>query len=329
MTAPVVGVDGGGTGTRAAVAGSDGTIVGRAEGPPSLVGPVAPEVAAGVVAAVVREAAGDAGVDLPVRALFAGLAGTGREPVRVAVERELGRIGLAERVRVGTDAGAAFHDAFADGAGVLVLAGTGSMALGRDEEGREARVGGWGSLMGDEGSGYGIGVEALRRIARGADGRGPETSLEGPVLEQLGLASPQELIRWAAAASKAEVAALVPVVVRQAGAGDPAAGEILVGAVEELEGHVVALLESLGPWEAHPRVALAGGLLRPGGPRRPGGPLRKGMETVLSRHRLVATDEEPDALRGAVALAGRLAVGPAGGPVRGPARDPMTDPMRE
>jgi glucosamine kinase len=242
----------------------------------------------------------NAGQSLPVAAVWAGLAGAGREEPRSSVELELSRLGIAATVRVGTDVLAAFQDAFENGPGILLISGTGSIAWGRAEDGREGRVGGWGQHIGDEGSGFAIGLEALRRIARHADGRGPETRLQRLVLEHLGLAAVADLIPWASEASRARIAELALVVARAAGAGDAVAGEILVQAVEELEGHVLAILQSLGPWRRPPRIALAGGLLGHGGP------LRKPMEGVVVKHQLSTMQRPLDAARGAARLAQAL-----------------------
>jgi glucosamine kinase len=198
---------------------------------------------------------------------------------------------------VGTDVAAAFHDAFGDGPGILIISGTGSIAWGRAENGRQGRVGGWGHHIGDEGSGYAIGVDALRRVARHADGRAPHTHLQRLVLQHLGLHQVDELVHWAAVASKAEVAALAPVVALASSEYDEVAGEILTQAVEELEGHVLAILESLGPWAHPPQVALAGGLLRSGRA------LRAPLLTLLSKHRLPVLGRELDPARGAARLA--------------------------
>lgn len=297
MNGCVAGVDGGGTRTRVVVADAEGRPLARVEGAGSLVDATRPDLAAGVVASVTRRAAREAGVDVPLRAVYAALAGTGRESVRVDVERALVREGIAGRVRVDTDVRAAFHRAFGTGPGILLVSGTGSIGWGRSESGREGRVGGWGTVIGDEGSGYGIGREALRRVARAADGRGPETGLTRAVLDFLDLERPEELVEWAQRAGKGGVAALVSPVVAQADGGDSVAGEILVGAVEELEGHVLTLVSTLGPWSRPPRVAFSGGLLEEGGP------LRRGVETVLSHHALKRTESDPDPVLGAVDLA--------------------------
>ena len=295
-----VGVDGGGTHTRALVTDVNLRELGRAEGPASLADPSAPEASAAVIERVVRTALERVGAPTPITALWAGIAGVGREAVRTAVEGALQRSGIATHVGVGTDVEAAFEDAFDGGAGILVVAGTGSIGWGRSESGVVGRVGGWGSLVGDEGSGYAIGIEALKRVARDVDGRGEQTRLEEEILEELGLPSAEELIPWASGATKAQIAALVHVVSRCAKGGDAIAGEVLVHAVEQLEGHALTLLNTLGPWSARPRVALSGGLLEPGGI------LRAGMESALRQHHIQLVARRLDPVRGAAKRAERL-----------------------
>jgi len=311
----VVGVDAGGTRTRAVVVDEEGRELARAEGGAALADPHAPEQAAETIAAVSRDAADRAGVPLPCAALWAGVAGVGRETTRSGVEQALARMGLAERVRVSTDVEAAAADAFGSGPGILLVSGTGSIGWGRAEDGTLGRVGGWGSLIGDEGSGYAIGLEALRRIARTVDGRGPGTELQTAVIQSLGLEDAQDLIQWAAEADKGAVAALVPVVAQASRAGDAVAGEILVMAVEDLEGHVLTLLDTLGPWTEPPRLALCGGLLDPGRP------LRRAMESALAglHVRLVGRPLFP--ALGAATLARELAEGAPHTLSRTPERD--------
>lgn len=292
-----IGVDGGGTKTRAVVVDREGVEHGRAEGRAAVANAGSPSVAAASVRDVCLAALADADSAAPARAVWAGLAGAGREAARSAVELELSRYGIADVCRIGTDVVGAFHDVFPTGPGILLIAGTGSIAWGRAEDGREGRVGGWGHHVGDEGSGYAIGLDALRRVARNADGRAPGTILRDLLLERLGVDAVEKLVTWAGEAGKREVAALAPTVVEAAGDGDSVAGEILVTAVEELEGHVVTILDRLGPWTHPPKVALSGGLLRVGEP------LRGQMERVLARHRLEALPGRPDAARGAANLA--------------------------
>lgn len=261
----VVGVDGGGTGSRALILGLDGREVAMAEGPPALVLPSEPQTAADAIETVVRRVVDSSGSLLPVRALWAGLAGAGRAGAREAVEISIRSRGLARIVRVGTDVEGAHRDAFGSGPGVLLVVGTGSMVWGRDPEGREFRVGGWGGVLGDEGSGYWLGLRGLRAVARAADGRGPTTTLTETLLETLHLHDPQALIPWVAKATKGEIGALAPSVLDAALAGDPGGAEILKEGLEELLRHLEV---ARARWPAEERpipMALAGGLVEGGG----------------------------------------------------------------
>lgn len=294
-----VGVDGGATRLRALVVDGAGAALDAAEGPGALADARGPEAAARAVSAVVREALAGADLDVPADALWAGLAGAGREDARGAVEGALLDAGLARRVRVGTDAEAALEDAFGAGPGILLLAGTGSMALGRTADGDTARVGGWGAVLGDEGSGYALGVEALRRMAHAADGRGPATAITPSVLRHLGLAEPTDLVTWSGGAAKADIAGLAPLVAAAAARGDEVAGRLVGAAVEALVAHVHALARRK-PALADAAVALAGGLVEPGGP------LRAAVVASLREDGLGVNGARVDAARGAALLARRL-----------------------
>ena len=295
-----MGVDGGGTRTRVALVDGAGRERARAEGPPTLMDPADPKATIGVIVDLCREVAAKGGADLPVAGLWAGIAGAGTEPTRGVVETALGEAGLSSRTSVGADAEATFHDAFPSGPGILLISGTGSIALARGADGSRVRVGGWGGHLGDEGSGYRIGMAALRAIARGEDGRGVSTGLRDPVLQALGVDGPADLIKWTATARKADVAALVPLICEVAEAGDQAATTLIERAVDELVEHVRTLVRRLEPWPATPEVALAGGLIEEAGPLR----LRviPAIEGLPCRHR----DRAVDGARGACALAAGL-----------------------
>jgi glucosamine kinase len=292
-----LGVDGGGTRTRVALVDETGREQARAEGPPTLVDPANPSATIDVIADLCREVASKGGADLPVESLWAGIAGAGTEPTRGVVETALREAGLSSRTSVGADAQATFHDAFPSGSGILLLSGTGSIALGRGADGSSLRVGGWGVHLGDEGSGYRIGMWALRALARGEDGRGVSTDLRDPVLKALGLAGPKDLIKWIASARKADVASLVPLICEVAEAGDEAATAVIEKAVDELVGHVRTLVRRLEPWPATPEVALAGGLLKEGRP------LRLRVIEALEGLPSLPRDRAPDGARGACSLA--------------------------
>ncbi|HET9947436.1 MAG TPA: BadF/BadG/BcrA/BcrD ATPase family protein [Longimicrobiales bacterium] len=300
-----VGVDGGGTRTRAVIIDERRLELGRAEAPGAVVTLRDPRAAAEAVAQAVRAAAARACADLPAAVLWAGLAGAGHEATRAAVQRELEALDLAERVGVGTDVNAAFHAAFPEGPGILLVAGTGSIGWARSAAGRIGRVGGWGQLLGDEGSGYALGLGALRAVARAEDGREGPTLLRDLVLRALRLSDPADLIPWAGAARKADVAALVPVVLEAEERGDAAARALVARAVADLAEHVTAILARLGPWSAPPPLHLWGGLIGEGGP------LRERLFRALTALPVQLQEGRIDPEMGAAALA--LAMLEAGG----------------
>jgi len=293
----VVGVDGGGTRTRAVILDDRGVELGRAEARGRVATAESPRGAAEAVAAAVRAAAERARVDLPGLVLWAGLAGAGRDDVRDAVRSELAGTGLARDVHVGTDVEAAFHDAFGDGPGLLLIAGTGSIGWGRAADGRIDRVGGWGERLGDEGSGYAIGLDALRAVVRASDGRDPATRMSPAVLAACGMEDASDLVGWIERAAKSDVAALVPIVVDAAARLDPAAAAIVERAVAALDRHVATLLERAGPHTEPLRLVLWGGLIAEGGP------LRSAVREAVQRHALVLSDAGVDPPRGAARLA--------------------------
>lgn len=318
----VVGVDGGGSKTRVLVADGRGEMLGSFDGAASAVRPGEAEHSANVIAACVSEALTAAGVagERPV-ALCVGVAGVGRPAEREQLWRALVQRDVASEVLVAPDAQVALDDAFGDGPGILLVAGTGSVAFGRSPAGDEARVGGWGPVCGDEGSGAWIGRRALSVVTASLDGREPETSLVGAVLTAAELNEPGELVGWAATATPAQLATLAATVVSAAAGGDLRASSILDLAAEELSLHVRALARQLFADErAACPVALAGGLLKSGSA------LRKRLEHRLKSStpgaQIVAGDVRPE--RGAM----RAALALVGGPERAdapPEADPADD----
>ena len=265
MSAIVIGVDGGGTQTRVQVANEDGKVLASVTGPGSAVRPGAAALSAQIIAEVVQQALAEAGLaDATPRVLSAGIAGAGREAEREALRHALLEHELAAELLVQTDAAIALDDAFGDGAGILLAAGTGSIALGRSPAGRAARAGGFGPIIGDEGSATWLGHRALATVCAASDGREPETALTGAVLTHTECDDVQALVHWAAHASRAQFAALAPVVIHCAEQGDVRANTLCTLAVEELALHVRALARELFVDErAACPVAFAGGLLGP------------------------------------------------------------------
>ncbi len=292
----VVGVDGGATRTRFLLADGSGRILGRREGGGALLGVGDEEELGNRLVREVRALAGELDEPLPVEVLCAGLAGVaGREEARRRLEAKLVDHEVARRVHLVSDGEIAFFDAFGEGPGILLVAGTGSIAKAKRGPGAELRrVGGWGALLGDEGSGYGIGLAGLRAAIRASEGRGADSALVDVLPEALELDSIRELKSWVDTADKAGIAALGPRVVRTAEAGDRVAEEIVDDAVRALTAHVRALAAGEDP---PPRVALVGGLIEPGGS------LRSRVRAALQAAGFEPLEREVEPVRGAVQVA--------------------------
>src|SRR5918997_1036316 len=295
MAKILIGADVGGTKTAVAVS-EDGKILGRADGPGGAVRPGRALVAATTITEVVRRALSEAG-RLTADVMVVGAAGAGREPEREELRKALRAENIAPSVVVTTDIDIALAAAFDDGPGIVVSAGTGSVAVGRDKGGKRHRIGGYGWQMGDEGSGYAIGRAALGAVSRAADGRSPGTALSERILTATRSADFDALVRWAAGASPAEVAALAPHVVAVAAQGDPLAQGIMDYAARELSQLAICLLPRM---DLSPpvRVAITGGLLSPDQP------LRRALLAKLGQESAFQPTEAPvDAVAGALLLA--------------------------
>lgn len=266
MSAIVVGVDGGGSKTRIWVADERGQQLGSADGPGSAVRPGEADRSADVIVATTRDALASCEMThVTPKVLCVGVAGVGREPDRQALWQALMSRDVAEEIVVHADAAIALDDAFADGAGILLIAGTGSVAFGRGPTGLASRCGGWGPICGDEGSGAWIGRRALSIVTASSDEREPPTALVGAILTAAQMNDVDGLVGWAATAEPADLAALAPVVMSVADSGDLRANALLSLASEELVLHVRTLARQLfGDERASVPVAFAGGLLSPG-----------------------------------------------------------------
>ena len=270
MSAIVIGVDGGGTKTRILVADERGHQLGSAEGPGSAVRPGEVDRSAAIIAATTREALASCEMThVMPKVLCVGVAGVGREPDRQALWQALMSRDVAEEIVVHADAAIALDDAFGDGAGILLIAGTGSVAFGRGPTGAGSRCGGWGPTCGDEGSGAWIGRRALSIVTASSDEREPSTALVGAILTAAQVDDVHGLVAWAAAATPADLATLAPIVASVADGGDLRANSLVSMASEELVLHVRTLARRLfGDERASVPVAFAGGLLSPGAPLR-------------------------------------------------------------
>jgi N-acetylglucosamine kinase-like BadF-type ATPase len=219
-----------------------------------------------------------------------GAAGAGRAQEQAELEAALLAVGLALRVRVLADGEVALTTAFARGPGILVNAGTGSIAYARDPAGRLHRAGGYGWQLGDEGGGYWLGRRALEAAARAQDGRGEGSTLLARLLGALGLQHFDDLIRWATTATPAQVAALAPHVLNAAREGETVAQRAVDDAARELV-ELVRALERHFPGSGPLPVAMSGALLGPQSPLARA--FRERLAATVRRARLVPTRVDP------------------------------------
>src|SRR6187455_36277 len=188
----VLGIDAGGTKTVCQLADATGEVLAEARrGGANLQAAGELEVEK-VLHEVMEEAIGDHNI-IPA-AICLGIAGVDRPDDAAVVRGIMKRIGYKARVLVVNDALVALEAGAPGQPGVVIISGTGSISYGRNAAGIAARSGGWGYVLGDEGSGYWIGRSALRAVLREADHRGPRTALTPMLLEHFQVEQPQLLL---------------------------------------------------------------------------------------------------------------------------------------
>ncbi|TFH66883.1 MAG: hypothetical protein E4G90_01250 [Gemmatimonadales bacterium] len=256
----LAGADAGGSSTVAAVMVED-REVSRVTGTGAAVRPGRTMASGSIIGAIVRDALNRVGL-LRAHVLVVGAAGVGREEDRRALRDALRLEDLADTLRVVTDHQIAFEAAFGSAPGILLLAGTGSICVSRGPDGTPGRQGGHGWLVGDDGGGYALGHAALRAASRAVDGRGPPTTLVDQLVRKIRVVDFDGIVRWSVSAGPTEVAALAPVLIDAAEAGDAVAHAIIEAGAVDLAAHVTALGRGW-PEDAKPApVAIGGGLFQ-------------------------------------------------------------------
>jgi N-acetylglucosamine kinase-like BadF-type ATPase len=258
----VLGIDAGGTKTVCLLADDQGRVIGQARGGGANLQSVGELEVEKVLHHVMEEALGDHDV-LPA-AICLGIAGVDRPEDGEAVRGIMRRIGFKTPTLVVNDALVALVAGAGDDPGVVLVAGTGSIAYGRDGLGRAARAGGWGYLLGDEGGGFWIGRAALHAVVRQFDGRGPATLLTEMILSHMRLESPTQLIHeiYYRDLHRHAIAALAALVQRAADQGDAIAAQVLTRAGTELAAAAASVITRLDMrGEVFPTV-LSGGIFR-------------------------------------------------------------------
>lgn len=259
-----VGIDGGGSGVRVVVTQANLVVAGEAVGAtvnPNLIGL---EVAKQTIHSTVVQALAAANLTArDVVAVGAGIAGADSRHSEKWVREVVSDILPYALVYPSSDHEIALVGSHGQRRGILILSGTGSLASGVGSSGHYIVIGARGYLLGDEGSGYWIGMEGLKAAVRGDDGRGQQTILTDVILKNLNLATVDDLIPWLYRSGKnrtKEIAAFASSVIEMAEQGDPVATAIVSSAADELALAVRTLHFHLR-MEQLP-IAFAGGLLR-------------------------------------------------------------------
>lgn len=263
-----LGIDGGGTNCRAAIVSEAGDLLGQGQAEAANFLRVGLDKAVAHVTKAVNQACQQAGIEASqISAACIGLAGVSHpDHNRQMLDALKEALPIAD-IALETDARVALAGATGNQPGVVIIAGTGSIACGINARGRFARSGGWGPIMGDEGSGSYIGRRALEAVMMAYDYRGEPTIMMDPVLKHFGVSSPPELatvIYDSSSKEKGEVqgniAQLSRIAVKAAQDGDKIALQIMTDAAEELAKTAIAVIEQLRMERDAFRVAYVGGV---------------------------------------------------------------------
>lgn len=256
----ILGVDGGGTQTRALLADTSGRLLGRGNAGSSNYHVVGLESAGRALREAIEDGRRAAGRGDIVAACF-GLASVDRPADQLLVNGWVSHQGLTERFCVVNDSELVLAAGTPEGWGLALICGSGSICIGRTADGRDARAGGWGYLMGDEGSGYFLAVQALRLATQTADGRADAPAVLRAVLDEWRLEDPEQLLSFVyqPETTHAELSAVADRVLELAELGDVHALHLLEGAARALAQHVDTVAARLRM--AAPPLAIGGQLL--------------------------------------------------------------------
>lgn len=264
-----LGIDGGGTRTAAWLADGEGKFLARAESGPSNPHKVGLGAAQREILKAFRTCLREAGFPVaaaravrpPVlRAVCAGVSGIDRRALHRPLLAWMRRHLPARHYLLTSDAAIALAAAVRDAPGIIVIAGTGSIAFARDDQGKLLRAGGWGIPFDDYGSGYDLGRKAVAAALQAFDGRGPHTTLMERICRHLELGDITEIVSQQL--EPQQVAALFPLVIESARAGDLVSSHLCTEAARDLADLAAALLKRAG-WGHDPiPIVTTGGVFQ-------------------------------------------------------------------
>lgn len=265
----ILAVDGGGTNCRAILSTPEGYVIGSAQSGSCNYQSVGLTIAMENISEAISKAVHGVRQPFTLKSAVFGLAGIDTQKdhgiVCAAIDKSLACLGLTSKeIIVDNDGMITLLGAIGCEDGVLVMAGTGSIGCGITKQGRQVRVGGWGHLLDDAGSGYAIGKAALTHVMYFYDGRDPKSRLVQAVLEKLALADSEDMMNWTYSQNYSvdKVAALAPEICRLAEEGDWKALDILLNASHSLKQLSMAVIDRLELRKSPFKLMLSGGLLQ-------------------------------------------------------------------
>ena len=267
----IIGIDGGGTKTHAIIANSAGEALAEHFAGPTNFQIIGESQSAEIILELIESCCESIGCNpADVASVVIGLTGAGRlteqRRVATAIKQCAKRQKIAvKQIIVESDARIALEGAFKGEPGIILIAGTGSIAFGKDAKGKVYRVGGWGRILGDEGSGYYLGRLGLSAVAHHLDERGKKTVLTSMLAKKFKMSEQASIIN-AVYRKDFDIAAVAPLVLEAAAKKDEVCMMIAEHAVFELADHIRVVSEkilksSTGKVKSKIHLSLIGGLL--------------------------------------------------------------------
>lgn len=256
----LIGIDGGGTKTKGYISDLEGNILASAIGGSSNYLAAGRTTAKASLEQVINSLCNKIKINKEqIEIISLGLAGAGREEDKKIIEEIIRKIGINNKIIINSDAYISIVAAHGEEKGIVTISGTGSISLGIDSKGKLHRTGGWGHILGDEGSGYYFGREGLIAIMKAYDGRGEKTIISNKVLDYLGFNTEEEIPKYVYSniGEKAKIAKLAPLVIEAASEGDKVSTEIVNRGIMDLVNMTNTTYKKIGE---SINIALAGGI---------------------------------------------------------------------
>lgn len=266
----LVGIDGGGSKTKGVLSDSQGNILAKVKGGPSNYHLIGLEKATNTLQHLIKKLVDEAEIEInQIAMIVAGLAGVDRPIDKSKMKKGLlDKLDLPNRtdLHFTNDLIIALYGAVKRNFGVVVNAGTGAIALGKNQQGEKARADGWGYLLGDGGSGFWLGLKAIKASLKAYDGRGPATSLQDSIKNYFSLDQIENIINLVYDSPQEElllkISRLAPLVFKEAEKGDQVADNILQKGGKKLGHTACAVIQKLDLEDVEVPIVLLGGIFK-------------------------------------------------------------------